>query len=165
MKLVDGRGARRVIRAMGVSALLVRSATRTDSARLFEWRNHPEIRAVSRCPDVIDWRTHAAWFESVVANPQRPLLIGERAGATVGVVRFDITSDRAEVSIYKVPGPSEPETGQELLAAAENWLVREYPAVRVLTAEVLGDNQASHGLFAAAGYSRSATRYTKRIYS
>src|SRR5262249_55479749 len=48
MELVDGEGARRVIRQIGGYDIRLREANRDDSAKLFEWRNHPSVRAVSR---------------------------------------------------------------------------------------------------------------------
>jgi RimJ/RimL family protein N-acetyltransferase len=165
MQAVDGRGAARVVRAMGFTSVTVRRATTADSRNLFEWRNDPVIRAVSRSPAAIDWVTHSDWFDSVIRNPQRLLLVGERAGRPVGVVRFDLSGDAAEVSIYKVPGTAEPGVGFDLLLAAERWLGRERPDVHELIAEVLDNNRASHELFASSGYRRASTRYAKGIRS
>jgi UDP-2,4-diacetamido-2,4,6-trideoxy-beta-L-altropyranose hydrolase len=164
MATVDGQGVRRVVRALGITEVAMRPATMNDARDLFDWRNDPAIRQVSRNSASIDWNTHMAWLSGVLADPDRPLLIGELAGAALGVVRFDIERDKAEVSIYKVPRQSGPGTGGDLLAAAELWLRQRHPAVRQVVAEVLGDNRASHGLFAAAGYHAEAGRYTKRMF-
>jgi len=162
---VDGRGARRVVRALGISPVTMRQAVAEDAHHLFEWRNNLAIRQVSRNTAPIDWEAHVAWLNNVLANPDRPLLIGEQSGEAVGVVRFDIERDTAEISIYKVPRNSRSGAGSDLLAAAEQWLRERRPAVRGVVAEVLGDNPASHGLFRAAGYVSQAGRYTKRMFS
>jgi UDP-2,4-diacetamido-2,4,6-trideoxy-beta-L-altropyranose hydrolase len=160
-ELVDGNGAARVLRAMGVTALRMRLATQADSSRRFEWRNHESVRAVSRSTAPIDRASHESWLAHVLADPERILLIGELDGQAVGVVRFDVRQERAEVSIYKVPGNTATGTGADLLLAAESWLRRERPAVRELIAEVLGENQQSHRLFAGAGYRKTNTRFVK----
>jgi UDP-2,4-diacetamido-2,4,6-trideoxy-beta-L-altropyranose hydrolase len=162
-KIVDGRGARRVLRAMGISPLRIRRAVLADSRSLFEWRNDFSIRRVSRSTSPLDWPSHASWLESVLTDPYRPLLIGELAEQPVGVVRFDLTADQAEVSIYMIPGQHQQGMGVDLLYAAERWLVDHRLGIRVLTAEVLADNQASHELFASAGYRASSTCYEKRM--
>jgi UDP-2,4-diacetamido-2,4,6-trideoxy-beta-L-altropyranose hydrolase len=165
MNVVDGRGARRVVHAMGAGGVVVRLATPADTRCIFEWRNHPQIRAASHNSSIIDWETHSSWFNAILTDPARLLLIGEQAGNPVGVVRFDIADDTAAVSIYRIPERSRPGTGQELLASAEAWLGRERPAVRTLVAEVLGGNRPSHRLFTASGYMAATTRYTKRLHS
>ena len=164
MAAVDGRGAARVVRAMGISEIEVRPATAADSASLFAWRNSPEIRAVSRSSTPIPQADHARWLAAVLADPDRPLLIGARAGEPVGVVRFDIDATTAEVSIYLVPGKGGEGLGSALLTAAEAWLGETHPALDTLLAEVLGDNHASHRLFAGCGYALQQTRYRKRIH-
>lgn len=163
LQLVDGRGVARVLRAMGVHDIGMRLARREDARNLFEWRNAPEIRAMSRTRDPIAWEAHVSWMDRVLVDDNRHLLIGERQGLPVGVVRFDIQGDSAEVSVYKVPGQEAQGRGSDLLAAAESWLGQHCPSVRSLRAEVRGDNAASHRLFLAAGYKAGVTAYCKRM--
>jgi UDP-2,4-diacetamido-2,4,6-trideoxy-beta-L-altropyranose hydrolase len=160
-ELVDGGGAARVLRARGGSPGRLGTATPADSSRLFAWRNHESVRAVSRSTAPLDRAAHESWLERVLADPNRVLVIGEIDNRAVGVVRFDIEQERAEISIYKVPGDASAGTGAALLLAAESWLRQHRPAVRELIAEVLGDNLLSHGLFTGAGYRRIHTRYVK----
>jgi UDP-2,4-diacetamido-2,4,6-trideoxy-beta-L-altropyranose hydrolase len=163
LALVDGRGAARVTRALGIFDISLRRATLQDARSLFEWRNHPAIRAASRSPQPFDWSEHHRWLDAVLHDPHRVLLIGEAAGIPMGVVRFDISVGKAEVSIYAVPDRHERASGSDLLAGAERWLLQHRPDVTQLNAEVLGENARSHGLFAAGDYQRNSTRYSKRI--
>jgi UDP-2,4-diacetamido-2,4,6-trideoxy-beta-L-altropyranose hydrolase len=160
--MVDARGVSRVIRHMDVGEVELRLAVDEDARMLFEWRNHPSVRAVSFDRDPIAWTHHQQWLASVLTHPDKLLLIGHRAGAPVGVVRFDICSDQAEVSIYRVPG-SEPGLGSELLRSAERWLSSSRPHVQHCLADVLGNNVASHKLFAAADYEVERTSYRKKM--
>jgi UDP-2,4-diacetamido-2,4,6-trideoxy-beta-L-altropyranose hydrolase len=163
MNVVDGLGVSRVIRHMGAADVELRRAREDDSTNLFEWRNHPSIRAVSHNSDPIDRAQHERWLAAILADPQRTLLIGMLGGAPVGVVRFDINQDVANISIYLVPVAHAPGTGARLLHAAQRWLVSARPDVDRCQAEVLGDNLASHRLFASAGYHVVCTSYSKRL--
>jgi RimJ/RimL family protein N-acetyltransferase len=165
LQAVDGRGAARVLRAMGCGSIAIREAEQADSGRVNAWRNHPQNRAVSGNAGPIDPPVHQQWFAAVLADPDRLLLIGEQGNEAVGVVRFDIRHGEAEVSIYLAPDLAGEGRGAELLHAAEAWLTANRPKVRAIKARVLRDNASSHGLFAAGGYSRCDTRYAKKVGS
>jgi UDP-2,4-diacetamido-2,4,6-trideoxy-beta-L-altropyranose hydrolase len=160
-KEVDGCGALRVCRELGCHGIHVRKAVQADSVRLFEWRNHPSIRAVSRNTDTIEWESHRLWFESVMNDPDKMLLIGERDGLPMGVVRFDIRDGEAEISIYLVPGIER--TGADLLPSAENWLHSARPDVKKIRAHVLGDNERSIHLFSKSGYHLESASYVRKL--
>jgi UDP-2,4-diacetamido-2,4,6-trideoxy-beta-L-altropyranose hydrolase len=164
MEAVDGRGVQRVAARLGCTALEIRMAREDDSRRVFEWRNHPSVRAVSRTVDVIDWESHQKWFASVLSATDRCLLIGQLGGLPVGVVRFDTRAEEAEVSIYLVPGAHASGQGRSLLLSAERWLGANRPAVARIRAHVLGDNDRSRRLFAGAGYRVESTSYLKRLH-
>jgi len=163
MQAVDGHGVRRVCERMIGDSLKVRRALPGDCRNVFEWRNDPSIRAVSQHPAELGWPEHERWFAGVLANPDRFLLIGERDGRPVGVVRFDLDGEECEVSIYLVPGTHAAGTGRALLGVAERWMVAERPALRCIRARVLAGNRRSHGLFVSSGYQAESTCYSKRI--
>lgn len=160
---VDGLGASRVTEQLGLSTIDVRLAREDDSADLLAWRNAPHVRAVSNNAGCITEDAHAQWFSSVLANPRRRLLIGSRDGKPVGVVRFDMEADSAEVSIYLVPGAEGRGHGGALLLAAERWLRSHHPEMTAIHAQVLRDNLPSHRLFGNCRYVVQNTYYTKKI--
>jgi UDP-2,4-diacetamido-2,4,6-trideoxy-beta-L-altropyranose hydrolase len=164
MDAVDGRGAQRVAAMIGRCALEIREARADDSREVFEWRNHPSIRAVSRTGEPIDWESHQRWFASLLSSKDRCLLIGQLEGSPVGVVRFDAGGEEAEVSIYLVPDANASGQGRNLLLSAERWLSENRPAVERIRAHVLGHNDRSHQLFSGAGYQRESTSYLKRLH-
>jgi len=132
-----------------------------DSERLFAWRNDSAIRAVSRNSDFINWEDHSCWFASLLNDPNRVLLIGQRDGVPIGVVRFDIQNHQAEVSIYLVPGITG--CGRDLLRSAEIWFAQNRRDINVLRADVLGGNERSHQLFLSSGYEVESTSYFKKL--
>jgi UDP-2,4-diacetamido-2,4,6-trideoxy-beta-L-altropyranose hydrolase len=163
MQAVDGRGVERVARVLDEASIRIREATADDAEALFAWRNHESVRRMSRRPEAIAWPEHEAWLRGVLADGNRRLVIAERRGVPLGVVRFDICRDTAEVSIYRVPDSPERGVGASVLAAAEQWLRASRPGVATVTAEVLGNNQRSQRLFESTGYELHAAKYTKRL--
>ncbi|MEI8102176.1 MAG: UDP-2,4-diacetamido-2,4,6-trideoxy-beta-L-altropyranose hydrolase [Chlorobium sp.] len=164
LSAVDGRGVLRVISKMGCTGIRMRPATLDDSEKLFNWRNHPSIRAVSRNSEEIRFPDHQKWYSAVLLSSDRVLLIGEFHDKPVGVVRFDINGNEAEISIYVVPVISMPGIGQELLQSAEDWIVEFRPEIRKINADALGDNARSHHLFSGADYHVEQIAYSKIVY-
>jgi UDP-2,4-diacetamido-2,4,6-trideoxy-beta-L-altropyranose hydrolase len=162
MEQVDGLGTRRVVARLLAQQVRVRPATEADAEMLRHWRNQPEVRAASRNKGEIAAAGHLAWVRRVLSSPAHDLLVGEYAGQPIGSVRFDVAADEAEVSIYMGPQPEARGLGLALLQAAQAWLKERRPQVLRVRAEVLGDNQASHHLFAACGYQRTSTSYLYR---
>lgn len=163
MKTVDGRGAIRVARVLGMSEIEIRRATDLDSQKLFEWRNHPAIRSVSRNSEPIKWEIHQSWFAAVLANKDRVLLIGYIKNQPVGVVRFDKEVDVAEVSIYLLPEGGFAGQGRGLLLSAERWLTLNHPEIKHIRAGVLCNNLPSQQLFLGANYRSDIFFYLKEL--
>lgn len=164
MQAVDGRGVLRVVASMASTGIEIRLATSDDSEKLFNWRNHPSIREVSRNTNVIAWQDHQKWFASVLSDSKKWLLIGEKAGVPIGVVRFDAKNDEAEVSIYLTLEKASSGLGLDLLHSAEHWLAAKHPETRIIRAQVLGENDRSMKFFIKAGYKMESANYSKRLH-
>jgi UDP-2,4-diacetamido-2,4,6-trideoxy-beta-L-altropyranose hydrolase len=160
---VDGAGVSRVVSVIDPAQIAMRPATLDDADALFSWRNHESVRLASRQVAPLDRQDHQRWLTGVLASADRHLLIGECAGAPAGVVRFDVAGTTAEVSIYMVPGRAGAGLGPRLLLAAETWLADRRPDVTSIIAEVRGDNERSHRLFASTGYAAPTTTYRKQV--
>lgn len=143
---VDGRGADRILDAMGFDPV-VRAATSADASSLLEWRNDPETRRWSRTTDPVAMADHTAWLSRVLADDDRRLLVAEHGGRPVGTVRFDREGGVWEVSITVAPAARGRKLAVPMLLAAERWLG---PAV--IRANVHAENTASLALFRRAGY-------------
>lgn len=163
MRTVDGKGPLRVAGSMNARGIELRVAIDTDSRKLFEWRNHPAIRAVSRNSLPIAWEDHLEWFNSQRASKDKALLIGHADDRAVGVVRFDMEGEAAEISIYLVPDGGFEGQGRNLLLNAEKWLQTNRPDIKCIRANVLGKNSVSQRLFTGANYRLEAASYLKEI--
>lgn len=161
--LVDGRGAARVAAAIlmhHAAPVTVRPADQADADQIFEWRNDPAIRAVSRNSDVLDLDVHRRWFSNAIVSPDRLLLIAEKADVPVGMVRFDrLDSDEFEISILVSPLVSGLRLGDMVIAAAQAELVRRHDGIVEILAETLPTNRASQQLFLRAGYRRHGNQF------
>ncbi len=163
MQEVDGLGVNRVAAALGANDIEIRIADESDSPKLFEWRNHQTIRAVSKNSAPIAWADHQSWFAKVQADKNRVLLIGEIDNEPVGVVRFDQEGATALVSIYLLPEGGFKGQGRNLLLRAEEWLKTHRADIKSIQAEVLGANAVSQRLFMGADYRLESMHYLKEL--
>ena len=164
MNMVDGKGVSRVVGMMNSIDLYVRPAEIFDSKNIFEWRNHESIRSVSRNSKKISKNQHFEWFNLVLNGDKNILLIGMCGHDSVGVVRFDIKENVAEVSIYLVPDKNLTGFGINLLMAAENWIRESYPHITRIASCVYCQNQASINLFTNSKYSAEKIYFNKNIF-
>lgn len=149
--LVDGRGARRVVRAMaGAPAVRVRPAAADDARRVWEWANDPVTRTASFTTAAIPWENHARWFAGKLADPNCVFLIAEAAGP-VGQVRFDLTGDEAVISVGLAPDARGCGFGAAAIRAAVEHLTQTRP-VRRVEALIRPENTASVKAFESAGF-------------
>jgi len=161
LSVVDGCGVSRVVRAMCAPPVSVRLAEPEDAEFLYQCRNHPVVRAVSRVTAEVPWETHHRWFSAARANRNRLILIGTNGDDRVGFVRFDITDKRAEVSIVVKPGQHGNGIGRAMLRAAERMAISLRPELETFSAVVLDGNRASTDLFESAGYALAHRTYSK----
>jgi RimJ/RimL family protein N-acetyltransferase len=162
-ELVDGKGAERVLHALDTQSIMLRTARSEDVASIYEWRNAQETRRFSTQPGRIPREEHDRWFSRVLADPGRALLIGERAGKPIGVLRFDGGASECTVSVYLVPGNSGRGYGARLLLAGAAWLKHHRPHIHRVVAHVLPENRASLQAFLQAGYVPTAGHLVMRL--
>ncbi len=163
MRYVNGQGARKVaIQLMG-DLIEIRRATVNDSMSIFRWRNDEKIRNVSRSTEKISMSVHKRWIEHVLRNTSCELLIGDLLNQVVGVVRFDIEANTAEVSIYLVPSDDFSGYGKSLLLSAEKWLKKNRADVKEIHAVVMSCNESSEKLFKDSSYELINSKFKKSI--
>jgi UDP-2,4-diacetamido-2,4,6-trideoxy-beta-L-altropyranose hydrolase len=160
--LTDGRGPLRLLAALAGKAmardglrLRLRLAEPPDRDWLLELQRQPATRKFARNTAVPTPEQHATWYDGMLHDLQRLLLIVETGSArAVGFVRLDKVSDRPaafEVSI----AIDERAHGKGYGSAALTLARRIAPACDLL-ATVLPANAGSRALFAAAGYAQES---------
>ncbi|WP_164512304.1 GNAT family N-acetyltransferase [Oceaniglobus ichthyenteri] len=133
--------------------ITLRPATADDSALLLDLRNAPDVRAVSMDSNPIDTATHQAWFDAALANPSRTILIIQKDGADLGMVRFDRNETAVEVSIALAQMARGRGIGRAALKMAlETCPVKNLPFV----ARIKPENAASLALFQQSGFSATS---------
>jgi UDP-2,4-diacetamido-2,4,6-trideoxy-beta-L-altropyranose hydrolase len=163
LQVTDARGASRVAELLLPKTIQVREATSDDARMIYEWRTSPEVMGASRNTASFPFKDHLTWLERVLQDSQRLLLIGLHDGREVGVVRFDIDGDRAEVSIFLAPATMGAGLGRALLVAGEVRLRDKHPQVTQVDAWVNADNPRSFQLFQNLGYSHRISRLEKEF--
>lgn len=132
----------------------VREAAITDSEDIFTWRNDDTTRKMSFTTDEVDWSGHSKWLESSLQNSNRVLYICEYSSykGSIGIVRFDIDSDSAIVSINLNPS----ERGKGLSSICINKsidkFVEDRSEVTKITAEIKESNRVSQYAFIKARF-------------
>jgi spore coat polysaccharide biosynthesis predicted glycosyltransferase SpsG/RimJ/RimL family protein N-acetyltransferase len=153
---VDGNGISKVSGFLFPKDIEIRLANAIDSKNIFSWRNHPTIRNHSLSSHEIEWAEHEKWFANRCGQANHPILIGQIKEQAIGVVRFDIRENFADVSIYRVPDSGHHGTGHKLLCEAEAWLKLNHPHVVAIHALVLQANERSKKLFEKSHYVKHA---------
>lgn len=163
MKIADGKGSLRVASYIESRFIEIKKATLDDSVSLFKWRNNIKVRQVSINPESLSWDQHQKWLNSALTDRNRELVIGVIDNMQIGVVRFDIKDERAEVSIYLNPEGDHVGKGKNLLLASQRWLKINRPEIKAIHASVFAENESSVNLFIGSNYQVTMINYKKDL--
>jgi spore coat polysaccharide biosynthesis predicted glycosyltransferase SpsG/RimJ/RimL family protein N-acetyltransferase len=152
-RLVDGRGAQRVLEVMEQGVLSLRPASQDDARRLFEWANERAVRLASFQTRRIGWDEHVAWLRSRLRDDRTRIWIGEAEGVPVGVVRFEPRGGRETISVTVAAGSRGAGLGTRLITAGSSRIFDEKGIGRI-DAWLQPGNVPSMRAFAAAGFRR-----------
>ena len=151
--LTDGKGAQRAADIILATAMRLRPATESDIDLVFKWRNHEDIRRHSHNEQIIDYADHRKWMEKSLNNPDRHILIAERADEPIGVLRFDFEGTISVISVYLGPEFIGQGLGSVLLKMGTDWIRNNKPGIETIRASIKETNYRSQKAFLAAGYS------------
>lgn len=150
--LVDGGGATRAANALRGIRIELRPAQEEDVRLVWEWANDPATRTASFCTEPIAWDAHVAWFRSRLEDPNCLLFMALNSeGEPIGIIRFEIHGEEAEVSVNIAPESRNLGWGRQLLRSACTELFRRTEVHRVVGL-VKKDNPRSQRAFIAAGF-------------
>ncbi len=165
-QLTNGLGVHKVSSLLLHTPLTLIPVSLEDSQTLFEWRNHPSIRSVSLQQAALQFEDHQQWVASSLGNPNRVMWMAYFGDTKVGMIRFDRShqlSQEGEVSLYLAPNQQGKGLGKQLLIAGEQAVVRHWPNIELIKAQVLANNQASVNLFTHAQYQATLYTFQKQV--
>lgn len=122
-----------------------------DSTDVFTWRNDPATRAASVTQDEVSRADHDRWYAAMLTNDARIVYIAHLAGSAIGLCRFDVDGDSAEVGINLNPEFRGRGLARPILAGSIARFRQTHPQVR-LTATIRPENVASARTFLAEGF-------------
>lgn len=132
----------------------VRPALENDIELVFQWRNRPEIIALSDKQVDVSWEEHQAWCKRKINCALSDFLIIELDQKPVGVIRFDPNErklDTYDVGIYLVGENKGKNIGTTAMKKAINELVKRRN-VQAIHAYVRIENEISIGFFKNLGF-------------
>lgn len=137
---------------------LVRAMVAKDMSQLLAWRNHPDIRKFMLTQHEITPDEHRAWFNNVMKDNQRCLLMVERSGESMGYVQFSGTTleGTADWGFYVAPG-SPKGSGHHLARAVLSYAFGPM-SLRQIRGKALPFNKASIRLHIRCGFQEQAAR-------
>jgi UDP-2,4-diacetamido-2,4,6-trideoxy-beta-L-altropyranose hydrolase len=132
----------------------VEPVSSADITDLFQWRNDVATRRQSLDTSLIDWENHKKWFESMMNDLSQCCLICKTPtlDQNVGVVRFDMRNQSANVSINLAPNLRGQGLGRPCLSVAIDRFSEMFEEICSLTATVRSSNEASLRLFRQIGF-------------
>jgi RimJ/RimL family protein N-acetyltransferase len=132
-------------------ALTIRRAVEADSKDIWQWRNDPTTKANSINSDDVSWENHCVWYQKSLQNPDRFLYIGiDPTDQKIGMCRFDISGDEAEVSINLNPAFRNQKLSEPLLISSIRQFYKSSNIV--LLATIKHFNIASQQCFKKTGF-------------
>lgn len=143
--------------------LSFRPAVAEDQSLIFEWRNYPEIVALSASKLPVAWEEHLVWFSNFLADSERMLLIIQDDSRPVGQARFDkVANDTLIMGIYLIPSMVGQGRGKRLIESACSYAKAKWPNSNYIKAEIRKENIRSRRAFAAAGFKLELTDFQCR---
>lgn len=136
----------------GAQSIRLRAATWEDGKDLFEWRNNPRVYEYFFEARPVLPREHQAWLAGVLEDTDAELLVAEDGNGPVGVLRYSIDGDVADISIFVLQRHMGRGLGAQILKEGTSWLRAHRTDVRYLLARVLAGNHASAKAFERAGF-------------
>ena len=157
--MVDGHGIKRVVTELKKTIvndlkfnLKIRNSNFRDNDLLFNWANHPSVRANSFTSEPIDKKKHMEWFEQRLNNQEKhAIYIGEVDGIPVGQVRFDLVNNNWFIDFSVGQKFRRLGLGYELLNQASKKHSK-LSDKRNLIGEVKSNNHASRKVFNKLNY-------------
>jgi UDP-2,4-diacetamido-2,4,6-trideoxy-beta-L-altropyranose hydrolase len=158
-RLVDGHGAERIVLSLledtidqAGTRITLRLAAPDDETWLLTLQCQPQTRRFFRNPGVPTAQEHHRWMEKTLSNPAITLLMIERNGMHVGMVRLDRNLECSIGQCYDISIAIDSGAQGLGIASAALVFVRRLRPIAVFRADIVASNTASKELFLRAGF-------------
>jgi N-acetylneuraminate synthase len=138
--------------------LQLRPARHQDARDVWEINRHASVRAAAFSQADIPWENHQIWFDQVLQDSSRDVMVACRDGEVVAVVRFEQpTPELGEISVSVKFGQRGRGIGRWAIAEATRYYLSSELEVKGIRAYIKQGNTASRHAFEAAGYQLQGT--------
>ena len=134
-----------------IKDVVLRPANQSDCGILLQWRNDPRIRKNFFNSESVEEGEHRRWFNALLKDDNKILLIGVLKEKRVGQVRFDIHDKMAKISINVSPKLLGKGLGPYLITKGCAYLFRK-TRVKEVIAEIKPENEVSRKSFQYADF-------------
>jgi RimJ/RimL family protein N-acetyltransferase len=129
-----------------------RKAKLKDSKVIFKWRNDELSQKMSYDTNSVPWDEHSAWYASSLESNDRLIFLCEHGSKKIAIVRFEVNSIRALVSINLSPEMRGKGFSKQCLSESIKHFKNEFPQVVALDAKIKPENIASQMTFKSIGF-------------
>jgi UDP-2,4-diacetamido-2,4,6-trideoxy-beta-L-altropyranose hydrolase len=148
--ICDGDGLARTLSELKSMKLTFRSANRSDSWRVWEWRRAVNV-AFRLADEDTPYHEHDTWFCRAINDPERTIRIALQGHLPCGYLRLDrVSRSCARVSLCLSPDAQRKGLGKQFLIEADR--LGACLGFKRLDAEIHPENVASRKVFELAGY-------------
>lgn len=126
-----------------------------DIDKLFEWRNHPDVRSKSFNTDPVNRVEHEKWFNAKINDPDTMIYVAYCGKNDIGSIRFENKGDAVKVSVMLNPSFVGKGFGAEIIRLAVEKFLSGKKSNKGIIAEIKKDNIASIKAFQKAGFKES----------
>ena len=135
----------------------LRKVGTNDLKKIYEWRNHPEIRKNSYNENEILWNEHVGYWKKRLGGSGNYSFIVVSDNIDVGLVRLDKRDDSYEVHIMIAPDKQGKGFGTAAIAKVKG--VAANLGIKKLIAKVKPANIASKIIFTENGFVKEKDSY------
>lgn len=137
------------------SEIKLRKVTKNDIKKIYEWRNHPEVRKWMFNSKEISWKEHVRFWEEYLKDNNKYAFIIVNRNDECGIVRIEkIRDDIYEVGIIVAPSFQGRGIGTKALKKVLNMFKN-----KKFIAKVKPENIASVCLFTKLGFRESFIQF------
>lgn len=139
----------------------LRKVTENDIQKIYEWRNHPEIRKFMFNSDKIKSEDHVSYWKKRLADPELFSFIIMSEGRGIGFVKFDKMENGYDIGIVLDPSEQKKGLGTEAISIAIKK-AKEF-GIKKLIVRVKPENMASQKIFEKNDFKKVDDHYELEV--